>query len=140
MDRIHETNPPSAKPLAGKVALVTGGNRGIGKAIALRLASLGSAVSICGRDTSTLCSTAIELGTFDVRVHSQPADVTQVSDVSALVQQTEAALGPISILVNNAGMTNVWNRFNVATRQVAGEWAKSSDTKKWVDKAHSAAR
>jgi len=104
MDRIHETNPPSAKPLAGKVALVTGGNRGIGKAIALRLASLGSAVSICGRDTSTLCSTAIELGTFDVRVHSQPADVTQVSDVSALVQQTEAALGPISILVNNAGM------------------------------------
>ena len=43
-------------------------------------------------------------------------------------------------LVLHIAMTNVWNRFNVATRQIAGEWAKSSDAKKWLDKAHSAAR
>jgi 3-oxoacyl-[acyl-carrier protein] reductase len=104
MDRIQETNPHPGKPLSGKVALVTGGNRGIGKAIALRLAGLGSAVAICGRDTATLRSTANELAALGVRVHSQPADVTRASDVSALVAQTEAALGPINIVVNNAGM------------------------------------
>jgi 3-oxoacyl-[acyl-carrier protein] reductase len=104
MDSIPEINPLSAKPLAGRVALVTGGNRGIGKAIALRLANLGSAVAICGRDTSAIRSAATELGALGVRVHSQPADVTRASDVSALVQQSESALGPISILVNNAGM------------------------------------
>jgi len=104
MDSIHETNPHSAKPLTGKVALVTGGNRGIGKAIALRLAALGASIAICGRDTFTLRSAARELATSGVRVHSQQADVTRASEVAALVQQTEAALGPVSILVNNAGM------------------------------------
>jgi len=104
MNSIHETNPLSAKSLAGKVALITGANRGIGKAIALRLAALGSAVAICGRDTSTLRTAAAELAALGVRVHSQPADVTRSADVSALVKETEAALGPISILVNNAGM------------------------------------
>jgi alkylhydroperoxidase family enzyme len=43
-------------------------------------------------------------------------------------------------LLLQIAMTNVWNRFNVATKQVAGEWAKSADAKKWLDKAHSAAR
>jgi NAD(P)-dependent dehydrogenase (short-subunit alcohol dehydrogenase family) len=104
MDLIYETNPHPAKPLADKVALVTGGNRGIGKAIALRLAELGSPVAICGRDTSTLRAAADQLSGLDVRVHSQHADVTRASDVAALVAQTESSLGPISILVNNVGM------------------------------------
>ena len=104
MDQIDQTNPHSAKPLSGKIALVTGGNRGIGKAIALGLARLGSAVAVCGRDNSTLRATASELAGLGVRVHSQRADVTRSADVSALVQQTESALGPISVLVNNAGM------------------------------------
>jgi alkylhydroperoxidase family enzyme len=46
----------------------------------------------------------------------------------------------LAALVLHIAMTNVWNRFNVATRQVAGEWAKSADAKRWVDKAHSASR
>jgi 3-oxoacyl-[acyl-carrier protein] reductase len=104
MNRIHETNPHPGKPLADKIILVTGGNRGIGKAIALRLAALGSALAICGRDISTLRSTSGELAALGVRVHSQQADVTRAADVSALVAETESALGPISILVNNAGM------------------------------------
>ena len=104
MDRIEETSPNPGKPLSGKVALVTGGNRGIGKAIALRLAGLGAAVAICGRDTSALRSTANELAALGVPVHAEPADVTRAAEVSRLVAQTQAALGPIDILVNNAGM------------------------------------
>ena len=46
----------------------------------------------------------------------------------------------LAALILQIAMTNVWNRFNVATRQIAGEWAKSADAKKWVDKAHSASR
>lgn len=104
MERIRETNTHSGKPLSNKVSLVTGGNRGIGKAIAIRLATLGSDVAICGRDTSTLRATAAELSALGVRVHAQQADVTRSADVSALVAQTESTLGPITILVNNVGM------------------------------------
>ena len=104
MTRINGTDGSTAQELAGKVALVTGGNRGIGKAIAARLARLGAAVAICGRDAETLAATAKELRTTGARIHSQRADVTKSSDVDVLVNETEAALGPISILVNNAGM------------------------------------
>jgi len=46
----------------------------------------------------------------------------------------------LAALVLHIAITNVWNRFNVATKQVAGEWAKSPDAKKWVEKGHSASR
>jgi alkylhydroperoxidase family enzyme len=46
----------------------------------------------------------------------------------------------LAALVLHIAITNVWNRFNVATRQIAGEWAKSADAKKWVEKGHAAAR
>jgi 3-oxoacyl-[acyl-carrier protein] reductase len=92
------------KPLADKVALVTGGSRGIGKAIAQKLASLGANVSICGRNEETLLLQAKEIENRGVRVHAQKADISRNSDVTALVQATEKNLGPISILVNNAGI------------------------------------
>ena len=46
----------------------------------------------------------------------------------------------LAALILHIAMTNVWNRFNVSTRQIAGEWAKSADAKKWVEKGHAAAR
>jgi len=46
----------------------------------------------------------------------------------------------LAALLLHISMTNVWNRLNVSTRQVAGEWAQSPDARKWLDKAHSAAR
>ena len=46
----------------------------------------------------------------------------------------------LAALILHIAMTNVWNRFNVTTRQIAGEWAKSADAKKWVEKGHAAAR
>jgi NADP-dependent 3-hydroxy acid dehydrogenase YdfG len=104
LNHIHESNPHPSRPLTNKIALVTGGNRGIGKAIALRLAALGAAVAICGRDSSTLRATSAELAALGIQVHSQEADVTHSADVAALVAQTESALGPISILVNNVGI------------------------------------
>ena len=104
MTSIHVTDRSAGRQLAGKVALVTGGNRGIGKAIAARLAALGAAVAICGRDSQTLATTARELQAAGTPVYSQHADVTKSSDVDALIKETETALGAICILVNNAGM------------------------------------
>ncbi len=92
------------KLLSQAVALVTGGSRGIGRAIALRLASLGASVAICGRDKAALAATTSELERYGGRVYAQPADVTRSADITSLVTDTEAALGPISILVNNAGI------------------------------------
>jgi len=120
MNRIHGTDggnqPPGA--LTGQVALVTGGNRGIGKAIASRLAALGAAVAICGRDSQTLATTARELQAVGTPIYSQRADVTKSSDVDALIEETETALGAIAILVNNAGM----GLFGTVQEKTEQEW------------------
>jgi 3-oxoacyl-[acyl-carrier protein] reductase len=104
-----QTHKPGAqhadgKPLSDALALVTGGSRGIGRAIAVRLASLGAAVAICGRDAHALNDASAQLAGLGGRVFSQVADVTRTADVDALVAKTESALGPITILVNNAGI------------------------------------
>jgi 3-oxoacyl-[acyl-carrier protein] reductase len=103
---ITETHPDARNhtPLSGLVALVTGGSRGIGRAIALRLATLGSSVAICGRDPQSLQAVETELKARAPSVLSQVADVTRSSDVTSLIETIEATLGPISILVNNAGI------------------------------------
>jgi 3-oxoacyl-[acyl-carrier protein] reductase len=92
------------RPLANSVALVTGSSRGIGRAIALRLAALGAAVAISGRDAEALNQAGAELTKSGARVFAHVADVRRQADVEALVAKTEAALGPVSILVNNAGI------------------------------------
>jgi|SRR5579863_1186783 len=94
----------TATPLLQEVALVTGASRGIGRAIALRLASLGASVAVCGRDADALAATTSALKQLGARVHSQIADVTRSSDIASLTSNTQATLGPISILVNNAGI------------------------------------
>jgi NAD(P)-dependent dehydrogenase (short-subunit alcohol dehydrogenase family) len=94
------------KPLSGHVALVTGGSRGIGKAIARKFAELGAAISICGRDPKALDSAAHELQPLAPHFFARPADVANPQQVSDLVRATESNLGPISFLVNNAGIGN----------------------------------
>jgi 3-oxoacyl-[acyl-carrier protein] reductase len=107
MKDAHKSNKKSAGelPLSRKVALVTGGSRGIGRAIALRLATMGAAVAVCGRDQSALTSTLRELQKLGARSYAQRADVTRADNVAELVAKTEGALGAISILVNNAGVS-----------------------------------
>jgi 3-oxoacyl-[acyl-carrier protein] reductase len=111
-------------PLLGSVALVTGGNRGIGRAISLRLAQLGAAVAICGRDARALATTEAELKNSGSPVLSQIADVSLVADVTTLVDKTQSALGPISILVNNAGI----GLFGPAHEKTEADWDRVLNT------------
>ncbi len=110
--------------LSAKVALVTGGSRGIGRAIAHRLAALGASVAICGRDRAALEESAASLEKLGVRCFSAIADVTNAAQVTDLVTKTESALGPISILVNNAGM----GLFGPAQEKTEAEWDRVLDT------------
>ncbi len=92
------------KPLDGKVAIVTGASRGIGLAIARKLVRMGGRIAICARDAARLNGAAAELRGEGATVLAVPADVSRAQDVADLVQKAEAKLGPIEILINNAGI------------------------------------
>jgi 3-oxoacyl-[acyl-carrier protein] reductase len=89
--------------LNGKVALVTGGSRGIGRAIGQALAREGCRLAICARGVERLNLTAQELRELGAEVEAVPADVTEEAGQRALVEATLKAFGQIDILVNNAG-------------------------------------
>lgn len=101
--------------LSGKVALVTGGTRGIGRSLAESLHAAGADVAVAGRDLDRARQTAAELGGRTVGVACDVADGAQVE---AAVAAAEQALGPIDILVNNAGLT----RDNILLRLSEDDW------------------
>jgi len=95
---------PSERPLAGRHALITGGNRGIGAAVAERLAMLGAGVTLVARDAATLEAKSAAIGA----AHGVPAgftvaDVTAEDAAASAIAAANAAIGPVDILVNNAG-------------------------------------
>jgi 3-oxoacyl-[acyl-carrier protein] reductase len=104
--------------LAGKVALVTGGARGIGREIALQLAKAGSDVAICDVNEEAMASTQKEIEALGRSSLSVKADVTSTKDVEEMVNKIIDKFKKIDILVNNAGIT----RDNLLIRMKEEEW------------------
>jgi len=95
----------SDTPLAGRVAIVTGGSRGIGAAIAALLAQDGAAVVISGRDADRLERAVKDLEAGGATALSVVADAASREDADRLVETAKQRFGRIDVLVNNAGMT-----------------------------------
>ena len=103
------------KGLEGKVALVTGAGRGIGKAIAERLAAEGAKVAVADIDPATAAATAAEIGRGAIAV---TMDVTDGASVRDAVAETAKHLGPIDVLVNNAG----WDKIEPFVKSQEETW------------------
>ena len=95
---------PKPKPLATRIALVTGAGSGIGRAIALRLAAEGACVVVADRDAGSAATVAAEIGGTDAAVPFT-ADVTDEEQVAAAVAAATLAFGGIDLVVNNAGLS-----------------------------------
>ncbi len=99
-----------AKPLfdlSGRVAVITGGNRGIGRSIALGLASAGASVAILARNNDRNAAVVAELEAVGVSAMAVALDVTERGTLAAAIAAVEATLGGIDILVNNAGNADI---------------------------------
>ena len=108
--------------LTGKIAAVTGGTRGIGKAIAERLLREGAKVAICGRNRGGLASAVAELGKLG-QVFGHPADVSKPEAVAAFFTAVDDALGGLDILINNAGA----GVFRKTGEMTVEEWRRNID-------------
>ncbi|WP_293329847.1 SDR family NAD(P)-dependent oxidoreductase [Mycobacterium sp.] len=103
----------TSPPLSGRTAIVTGASRGLGRAIALALAAEGAAVAVVGRTEQvwdqrlpgTIGETVAAIEAADGRAVPVRADLTERDDIARLVDEARNALGPITILVNNAAFT-----------------------------------
>jgi NAD(P)-dependent dehydrogenase (short-subunit alcohol dehydrogenase family) len=116
--------------LAGRRAIVTGGSKGIGKAIAAELMAEGAAVAICSRHPDELEAAAVELvkqmpDESAGSVRAMPCDVTEPGQVTEFVEAATAAMGGLDVLVNNAGGARP-GRFGTLTDD---DWHTDIDTK-----------
>ncbi len=110
--------------LKGKVALVTGGSRGIGEAIALELAKNGADIAINYRSNNEKAEKVLEgIKGFGVKAIAIKADISKEEDVKYLIKNVENQLGKIDILVNNAGIT----KDNLVMRMKEEDWQQVMD-------------
>jgi 3-oxoacyl-[acyl-carrier protein] reductase len=93
-----------AQSLKGKVALITGAGKGIGRSTAIELAKEGVNIGLIARTESDLKAVASELEAFDVQVAYAAADVSSMEEVNAAVEHLHTKLGATDILINNAGI------------------------------------
>jgi len=110
--------------LSGKVAVVTGGNGGIGLGMARGLARAGAAVAVVGRDAGKSAAAVEELAALGARALAVEADVTDEQQVRAMVERVAGELGGVHVLVNNAG-TNIRKR---PEELAESEWRTVLDT------------
>ncbi len=110
--------------LEGRVAIVTGGNRGLGRAIALALADAGAAVAIIARDQVKSRETLDLLAERGAKAIALKADFIQRPDYPALLAEVESELGPVNILFNNAAFANLKG----VLEQTAEEWDEVIET------------
>jgi NAD(P)-dependent dehydrogenase (short-subunit alcohol dehydrogenase family) len=100
---MNESSIARSSRLEGQVALVTGGGRGIGRAIAQTLAAAGAAVAVLARSQEQLAETVRLIERDGGRSRSFPADITDSQAVREAIKAIEQSLGPIDVLINNAG-------------------------------------
>jgi len=112
------------KALAGKVAIVTGGTRGIGLAIARLLAEDGASVVVSGRDAARLEAAVKDLESLGAPAMAVAADAAKREDADRLVEATRERFGRIDVLVNNAGIT----RDQLLVRMKDDDWDQVLDT------------
>jgi 3-oxoacyl-[acyl-carrier protein] reductase len=112
------------KPLAGRVAIVTGGTRGIGLASARLLAEDGASVVVSGRDAARLDAAVKELESLGGSALAVAADAAKREDVDRLVEATRERFGRIDVVVNNAGIT----RDQLLVRMKDDDWDQVLDT------------
>ena len=110
--------------LSGRVAVVTGGNGGIGRGIALGLAQAGAAVAVLARNEAKNQRVMSELQALGVRALAVRVDVTERGQLQPALEKVEEALGPVSILVNNAGIVVVASVLD----QTLEDWDKVIET------------
>jgi hypothetical protein len=117
----------SSAHLAGQVAIVTGGGRGIGSVVARALAGAGAAVTVTARSEDQLTGTARLIAKTGGRVLPVVADVTDAHAVARMVDMTEQQLGPVNLLVNNAGVNRAdWPAVAGGSRRVVARSRSSS--------------
>src|SRR5919106_5152531 len=111
----------------GKTVLITGGSRGLGLVLARDVAAEGARVAICGRDAAALERAAATLERIGATVIAVPADVTDRESVRALVATVAERLGPIDVLINNAGVIEV----GPAETMALGDYEEAMATNFW---------
>lgn len=94
----------ATQPLAGQVAIITGGGRGLGRAYALALASAGAAIAVIARTATEIQAVQREIEQQGGRARAIPTDVTDAHAVAQMVAAVEQQLGAVDLLVNNAGV------------------------------------
>jgi 3-oxoacyl-[acyl-carrier protein] reductase len=98
--------PSSQNPLAGKIAVITGGNRGIGLAVAEALAKAGAHLAISGRDTKALASARARLAGYGVQVLASRCEVRDQQAVDSFFAAVRERFARVDILINNAGISH----------------------------------